>query len=266
MFKRIFKSLLNLVGYEIRKNTPPPSQIGSPASTSSMSIELLKFSNEELASVANFRTDRYYWLNEYRWRLLMQTGIPIAGSTIFEPGAGIGDQTEFLLKRGASKVIVSEGRETNLEIIRKRFDGNPRVVPLLGDLEECLDRPEFQVHADLVFMWGVYYHIYDSLPEFLILKKLARIAPVVVLDYQESLTGADYIESYSYENTSASISHQSWRQTRNSMVAGVRSAFGYAYFPIEQMNWNDPSCINTPRRIIIGSKFPLNYPGIIEAK
>jgi len=225
----------------------------------------LNLSETELVAVRLFRNDRYFYCNELRWRIFLQTGIPIAGLTIFEPGAGIGDQTQWLLNRGAKKIIVNEGRYTNLSIIRKRFNNDSRVVTLLGNLEECLTLPEFKFKVDLIFMWGVYYHIDDPIPEFPILKQLAKLADIVVFDYLESATGIDYVEIYENEIQSASIIHRSGRPTKNSIVTGLKIAFGYAYFPIEQMEWHDPDAPNTPRRIIIGSKNPLSYSGIIEA-
>ena len=53
----------------------------------------------------NFRTDRYYYLNELRWRLMVQTRISIENKIVFEPGAGVGDQTEWLLLSGMQKKI-----------------------------------------------------------------------------------------------------------------------------------------------------------------
>lgn len=226
----------------------------------------MNLTDHESAVLGNFRTERYAYLNELRWRLMLQTGIPIRGQTIFEPGAGVGDQTEWLLKQGAARVIVSDGRESNIGIIAKRFAGDERVQPILGNLEDCLDRPEFQITADLVFLWGVYYHINDPMPEFPILGKLARIAPVVVFDYLESATGENYVESYDYENPSASISHASGRPTRALMVDGLRRTFGHAYFPAEQMDWHDPSAPKTPRKIVVGSRRPLSYPGLVIAQ
>jgi hypothetical protein len=136
----------------------------------------------------------------------------------------------------------------------------------LGDLENCLDRTEFQIKTDLIFLWGVYYHIDDPMPGFPILHQLARIAPTIVLDYLESPTEKDYVQTYDSDNPSRSINHASGRQSKSSMVAGMRSAFGYVYFPVEQMEDNaDIAVLKTPRRIIIGSKTPLSYSGIVEA-
>src|SRR5262245_26453861 len=102
--------------------------------------------------------------------------LPIEGKTIFEPGAGIGDQTEWLLEQGAKHVWVQDGREDNVAAIRERFgfgeDERVTVLPA-GDLEKCL--PDIDIpFVDLVFCYGVYYHIRDPIPEFPILRQLAR--------------------------------------------------------------------------------------------
>jgi len=212
-----------------------------------------------------FHSDRYTHLNNLRWDLLLRTGIPIAGQTIFECGAGIGDQTEWLLNQGAARVIVNDGREANLEIIKRRFAGDPRLTFILGNLEDCLERPEFNFTADLVYLWGVYYHLNDSLTEFQVLRGLARIAPVVVFDYLESAGDTDWVERYDYDNPSTSISRRSGRPTRQTMIAGLKKTFGYAYMPKVQMDWHDPFASGTPRRIAVGSRVPLAYAGLEQA-
>ena len=265
MIKRFIKDLLGKFDYSIERKNSRRSQIGGPADSNYLSLSSLSLTDEEEESLENFRTDRYFWINEYRWRLLLQTGIIFKDKIVFEPGAGIGDQTAWLLQQGVKSVIVSEGRGVNVGIIQKRFANDSRVKVLLGDLEQCLNEPTFQVNADIVYLWGVYYHINDPIPSFPILHKLSEIAPTIVLDFQESLTGEDYLEKYYYENTSASMSHASWRLTLSSMAEGVRSSFGNAYFPVEQMNWIDPSTESAPRRIIIGANHPLSNSGLIQA-
>lgn len=42
----------------------------------------------------NFRTPRYTILNQVRWEAFLRLGISLEGKTVFEPAAGIGDQTE----------------------------------------------------------------------------------------------------------------------------------------------------------------------------
>jgi hypothetical protein len=49
------------------------------------------------------------------------------------------------------------------------------------------------------------------------------------------------------------------------MMRGLRSAFGFAYVPREQMDWHDHCASNTPRRIAVGSRVLLDCDGLILA-
>lgn len=210
--------------------------------------------------VSNFRTPRYDELNRLRWSLFLKMGIPLKDQVVFEPGAGIGDQTEFLLSQGVKHVFVNDGRRDNLQIIRERFPNDPRLTFIDGNLEE-IDHPAFNIRADLVFLWGVYYHINDSLDRFHIMQGLTRIAPLVVFDYLENdQDGTDY---YGYDNPSTSVSQYAIRPTTKTMLEGLRKTWGYAYLPKEQMNWHDPLAEGTPRRLAVGSKTLLNNDNLI---
>lgn len=89
---------------------------------------------------------------------------------------------------------------------------------------------------------------------------------MIILDFQLSLTGFDYIRNHNYENNSTSIGKSSWALTEKTMVSAIRSTFRFAFFPVEQMNWEDPSTLSAPRRIIIGSNEKLDLRGLIQAK
>jgi hypothetical protein len=214
------------------------------------------------AQLRNFRTERYAELNHLRWNLFLKMGIPIFDRVIFEPGAGVGDQTAWLLNRGAKHIYVNEGREENLQVIQERFEGNPRLTFLPGNLEDCLDKPEFNIMADLVFLWGVYYHINDSLTDFQIMRSLSRIAPVVVFDYLESRE--DGTTFYNYDSPSTSLSQYAIRPTTATMIAGLKKAWGHAYLPKIQMDWEDPLASGTPRRLAVGSLTPLDNENLVE--
>ncbi len=210
---------------------------------------------EQQAIMPNFENERYDYLNQLRWDLFLQMEIPIKEKVIFEPGAGIGDQTEWLLNRGAKHIYVNDGRPENLQIIRQRFEGNPRLTFVPGNLEECLDKPEFNFSVDLVFLWGVYYHISDSLSEFNIMKALSRIGPVVVFDYLESRE--DGITHYGYDNPSTSLSQYAIRPTTKTLMEGLKKTWGHAYLPKAQMEWEDPLAAGTPRKLAVASREPL---------
>lgn len=212
--------------------------------------------------LSNFRTERYDELNHLRWDLFLKMGIPVKDQVIFEPGAGIGDQTEWLLSQGAGHVIVNDGRRENLHIIWQRFGEDPRLTYIHGNLETDVSKwVEEGIRADLVFLWGVYYHINDSVTDFNIMKALTGIAPVVVFDYLENDQDGTYF--YGYDNPSTSVSQYAIRPTTKTMVEGLKKTWGHAYLPKEQMNWHDPLAESTPRRLAVGSTHPLKNPNLI---
>jgi hypothetical protein len=49
------------------------------------------------------------------------------------------------------------------------------------------------------------------------------------------------------------------------MMSGIRKTFGNAYVPVKQFDWFDFCAPQTPRKIAVGSKHPLNLPGLISA-
>ena len=86
---------------------------------------------------------------------LATLGLPIAGASVLEVGAGIGDHTSFFLDRNCD-VVITEPREINLSVIRSRFPDNT-VVRLNLDKpdSECLSKQKF----DIVYCYGVLYHL-----------------------------------------------------------------------------------------------------------
>jgi hypothetical protein len=210
--------------------------------------------------IDNFRTERYATLNQIRWDLFLKMGIPVKDQVIFEPGAGIGDQTEWLLNQGAKHIYVNDGRPQNLDIIYQRFGRDPRLTYVHGDLEK--DVPNWHFQANLIYLWGVYYHIKDSVTEFNVLKDLTRIAPLLVMEYLEN--DQDGIYSYGYDNPSTSLSQYGIRPTTPTMIAGLKRTWGHAYLPKEQMNWYDPLAESTPRRLAVASLHPLDNPNLLK--
>lgn len=207
--------------------------------------------------MGNFRTPRYAALNKCRWDHFLSMGIPINGKTIFEPGAGIGDQTEWLLEQGASKIQVHEGRPDNREIIRERFDEDERVLIGGGILEEMIGM--LTLNVDLIFCYGVYYHLRDD-ADFRILRQFSKLGEVMAFDY---IAGNDCEYSYGYDNPSTSIAQYAFRPRPESIAAAVKDSFGFAYSPKIPLDWNDPIAAED-RRILVGSKNRLDNPNLIQ--
>ncbi len=204
--------------------------------------------------IASLTTPRQDKLNAMRWETFLSLGIPIEGKTIFEPGAGIGDQTEWLLRQGAKHVYVNDGRSGNLDVIRGRLGIDHQVTFVLGDLEHCLVYPEFQFKADLVFCWGVYYHLRESFPAFPIMKGLANIGETIVLDYLE---GEDNEHHYGYDNPSVSFSGFAFRPRTETLMKALKYIWGYSYLPKKQLEWVDPVAPET-RLIAVASHVSLD--------
>lgn len=202
----------------------------------------------------NFRTERYTVLNNLRWELFLKMGLPLTGKTVFEPGAGIGDQTGWLLEQGVKHIHVNDGRAENLQFIQDRFKNDPRLSFVLGNIEECLDWPEFKFTVDLVFCWGVYYHINDPISDFRVMRQLSAIGPTIAFDYLE---GSDYTESYHYDSPSTSVSRLATRPKTETLVSGLKDVWGYVYLPKTQMDWFDSCVPNNPRRLCVASRVPL---------
>jgi hypothetical protein len=206
----------------------------------------------------DFRTVRYGLLNKCRWDHFLSMGIPLTGITVFEPGAGIGDQTEWLLRQNVKHVYVNDGRVGNIEIIKNRFAGDSRLTFLLGDLETCL--PSFNLSVDLIYFYGVYYHLNESTTDFPIMRGLARLGRTIVLDYHE---GNDANTSYSYNSVSASMSMRGLLISEKTLKKALKEIWRYAYFPKVQLQWNDQLNPNEVRRVAVASHVPLNNQNLV---
>ena len=102
-----------------------------------------------------FRQPHYLELNQKRFNVLETCQIDFSGKMVFEPGAGIGDNTQWLLDHGAT-VHASDARDCNVDYMKRRFDGNGRVTVQKFDVEDPRDAiPEF----DICVCLGLLYHI-----------------------------------------------------------------------------------------------------------
>lgn len=213
------------------------------------------YTKEEI--MPHFRTERYAVLNQVRWEQFLGMGIPLESKTIFECGAGIGDQTEWLLGQGVAHIHVNDGRAENLALIHERFGYDPRLSYVLGDLEVCLGRTEFQFKVDLVYCYGVYYHINESFDRFHIMKGLARIGGMAAIEYLE---GDDTTAGYGYDNPSVALNDYGIRPSSETMKREMKRIWEFVYWPRNQLDWHDPCAPDTPRRIIVGSHEAIKSP------
>lgn len=106
-----------------------------------------------------FHSSGYLAINKARWEHLEKLGIDkmFNDKTVFEPGAGIGDHTEQILKWGAQYVIASEIRKENLQILNNRFENNGRILVVPHDM----DNPEtvLNLSCHICYCYGLLYHL-----------------------------------------------------------------------------------------------------------
>jgi hypothetical protein len=109
----------------------------------------------EVPADPNSEFQAYHYLrhNQRRLEHLATLGLPLAGRTVIELGAGIGDHTGFFLDRGCS-VLTSDGRKENYEILRQRWSW---IDVRLLDLDD--PDPDFHEVAEVVYCYGTLYHL-----------------------------------------------------------------------------------------------------------
>jgi hypothetical protein len=102
----------------------------------------------------HFRSDAYLRHNARRQEHLASLHIPVAGMSVLEVGAGIGDHSHYFLDRGC-RMTITETRENSLKYVRQRFPAS--------DVRRLdMEHPPAQVAGgpfDIVYCYGLLYHL-----------------------------------------------------------------------------------------------------------
>jgi len=107
----------------------------------------------EIDPIWEFGSDHYTRHNQRRLEHLATLDLPLAGRSVIEVGAGIGDHTSFFLDRGCS-IVASDGRPENVELLRGR---HPSISVRQLDLDD--PDPGFRESAEVVYCYGTLYHL-----------------------------------------------------------------------------------------------------------
>src|SRR3990172_5444611 len=98
-----------------------------------------------------FHSDFYLTHNAKRLEHLESLNLPLDNLSVLEVGAGIGDHTDFFIKRNCS-ILTTEVRNENLEILKKL---PVRVMKLnLENIPKTFDEK-----FDVVYAYGILYHL-----------------------------------------------------------------------------------------------------------
>lgn len=188
-----------------------------------------------------FRSNRFLRHSARRLEHLASLRIPVAGMSILEVGAGIGDHSQYYIDRGC-RITITEARPENLKHLRTRY---PACAVRFLDLENPsnVEGAPF----DLVHCYGVLYHVSnpDRTLEF-----LARNARKMLF-LETCVTFGEGAEVNVTEETplhpASAFSGTGCRPTRTWVYNKLREVFRYVYLPKTQpcheefpLDWTDP--------------------------
>ncbi len=103
--------------------------------------------------VSAFHSDAYLRHNARRLEHLASLRIPVAGMSVLEIGAGIGDHSHYYIDRGC-RVTITEARNENLYLLRKRYP-NCHVQFLDMESPASIEGSPF----DVIHCYGLLYHL-----------------------------------------------------------------------------------------------------------
>lgn len=107
-----------------------------------------------------FHADEYLTHNQKRLEHLDSLGLDLMGKQVLEVGAGIGDLTEFYLRRDCS-VLTSDARPENLSLLHERFGHLEDVKVSHLDMDYPID---IEMEFDIIHCYGLLYHLKNPLP------------------------------------------------------------------------------------------------------
>src|SRR6266508_1002094 len=210
-----------------------------------------------------FHSHDYLRHNARRQEHLASLGIPVAGTSVLEVGAGIGDHSHYFLDRGC-QLTITEAREENLRVLSRRY---PSADIQRLDLEDpvAITGAPF----DVVYCYGTLYHLSDSAPAIQFLSN--NCSSALLLETCVSF-GSEIILNPISENQktpSQAFSGVGCRPTRPWVMQELQRHFEFVYVPVTQPNheefpldWTRPDqyTARLTRAVFVGSRTRMENP------
>lgn len=222
------------------------------------------------SSKKTFHSDDYLRHNSRRLEHLASLGLPIENKTVLEVGAGIGDHTSFYLDRGC-QVLITEGRQKNLEVIRQRF-------PNCECMQLNLEKPDvvFDRKFDIVHCYGLLYHLGQPLRAIEYLSSLTNGFLVLETCVSREHNSNENIVMEPSFDPSQALTGKGCRPSRTWLFNSLKQNFKYVYVPLTQpcheqfpLDWSrssndaDNHSEQLTRAVFIGSNVHLNNPNLV---
>lgn len=213
----------------------------------------------------DFRSNEYLRHNQRRQEHLVSLGLSLAGKTVLETGAGLGDHSTFFLDRGCSMTI-TEGRPASVNYLKKRF---PRERVELLDLDAPRD---IQAHSQIVYCYGTLYHLAKPAEALEYLSRnceeLLLLETCVSFGEQEEMHPVREPRS----QASQAVSGFGCRPTRPWIYSQLKKHFSWVYLPVTQpwheqfpLDWrkeNPDRSGQLYRAIFVASRTALENPNL----
>jgi SAM-dependent methyltransferase len=241
----------------VRLPEPPPPP-APPVSTAAVPPDPL------LTPRAEFHSPHYLRHNARRLEHLASLRIPVAGATVLEVGAGIGDHSHYYLDRGC-RVTITEAREENLVLLRERYPGAD-VRPLDMEAPDLGTGERF----DVVHCYGLLYHLRDPRPALAFFgrhcARLLLLETCVSFGAGESVNPVPEVQ----HSPSQAVSGTGCRPTRPWVVRALKEHFEHVYVTRTQPNHEEfPTDWTAPdrhrglsRSVFVCSREPLAHDGL----
>jgi hypothetical protein len=218
--------------------------------------------------ISGFRSDHYLRHNARRLEHFASLGIPVAGLTVLEVGAGIGDHSHYYIDRGCS-ITMTEGLRENLAHLAARYPAH-RVEHLDLDFPFELAVSPF----DLVHCYGLLYHLARPAEALEFLSRQTR--RIFLLETCVSFGDEEEIhptEESPLDPTQA-CHGTGCRPTRLWIFRKLHELFQYVYLPVTQpcheefpLDWNAPKNhgVGLQRAIFIASRHAIDNPLLTQS-
>lgn len=218
--------------------------------------------------IDHFTNEHYQRHNRRRQEHLASLSLPLAGKSVIEVGAGIGDHTEFFLDRGC-RVTSTDARANLVELIQKRYSN---IDTAIFDANSAA--PKTLKAHDIVYAYGVLYHLHNPTQA---LASMAHLCSDILLLETCVTPGPGKAINLVAENrddaTQAAVG-DGCRPTRDWVWAELAKHFEHVYSTTTQpwheefpLDWDDVTADHPTltRCVFVASRSELSAPNLINS-